>query len=212
MVFKRIRDAFGNFRSQGKKKDESEPTSAKENILLYLHDFAYLLAAILIVLLLLFRVVVVDGPSMENTLKHGDYLLLLSSVVYQDPQPGDIVVLAKESFGDGEPIIKRVIATEGQTVHIDYEAGIVYVDDVALDEPYAKTLTTLKGNMPATVTVEPGCIFVLGDNRINSRDSRFTDIGLVDTREIIGKAIFVCFPGGGMHGNEQDFSRFGVIS
>ena len=186
--------------------------SWKESVLLYLHDFAYLLTAILVILLLLFRVVIVDGPSMENTLKHGDYLLLLSNVFYQDPQVGDIVVLSKESFKDGEPIIKRVIATEGQKVAIDFTTGIVYVDDVALDEPYTKTPTTLTGNMPEYVIVDEGCVFVMGDNRNNSRDSRFSDIGMVDRREIIGKALLICFPGGGMNGNEQDFSRIGVIS
>ena len=191
---------------------KKKPASFKESVLLYLHDFAYLLAAVLVILLLLFRVVVVDGPSMENTLKHGDYLLLLSNVFYQDPQPGDVVVLAKDSFKNGEPIIKRVIATEGQKVSIDFSTGIVYVDDIPLDEPYTKEPTILRGDMPESVIVAQGCVFVMGDNRNNSRDSRFSDIGMVDRREIIGKALLICFPGSGMYGNEQDFSRIGVIS
>ena len=129
---------------------------------------------------------------------------------YNEPQQGDIIVAAKESFRNGEPIIKRVIATEGQTVDIDFGTGIVYVDDVALDEPYAKTPTTLKESVSFPLTVEEGCVFVMGDNRNRSKDSRFIEIGLIDTREIIGKAIFLCYPGNSDSG-AQDFTRIGVL-
>ena len=86
----------------------------KDNILMYLHDFVVWLVAILLVFLLLFRVVVVSGTSMNNTLLDGDYLLLLSSTFYHNPQQGDVIVASKESFDNGSPIVKRVIATEGR--------------------------------------------------------------------------------------------------
>ena len=92
----------------------------KDTLLLYLHDFVTWLVVILLVFLLLFRVVVVSGPSMNSTLVHGDYLLLINNVFYRNPQQGDIIVAAKDSFKDGEPIIKRVIATEGQWVDFDF--------------------------------------------------------------------------------------------
>ena len=88
------------------KKDDHRKT-----VLSYLHDLTYLLTGMLLVFLLLFRVVVVSGSSMNNTLVNGDYILLLNNVFYTDPQPGDIIVASKHSFKNGEPIIKRIIAT-----------------------------------------------------------------------------------------------------
>ena len=108
----------------------------RESILDYLHDLIYILTAVVLLCLICFRVVVVSGSRMYNTLLDGDYLLLISNVLYHDPQPGDIVVASKESFDNGAPSVKRVIATEGQIVDIDFEAGIVYVDGVALEEDY----------------------------------------------------------------------------
>ena len=97
-----------------------------------LHDVVFLVAGILLVFSLLFRVVIVRGPSMKNTLIDGDWLLLMSNVLYSNPKQGDVIVACKESYDNGTPIVKRVIATEGQTVNIDFEEGIVYVDNVAL--------------------------------------------------------------------------------
>ena len=182
-----------------------------KNLLLYMHDFVYLLAGVLLLLMLCFRVVVVSGPSMYDTLVDGDYLLLLGNVFYQDPQQGDIIVVSKDSFEDGEPIIKRVIATEGQTVDIDFEAGIVYVDGVALVEDYTYTPTTLQEGVSFPLVVDENCIFVMGDNRNRSSDSRNPQIGLVDEREIIGKAIFVLLPGTDGGNVEADYSRIGAL-
>lgn len=186
----------------------------QQNVVLYLHDLAYLLAAIMLVFVMFFRIVIVDGTSMNQTLLHGDYLLLLSKIFYQEPEYGDIVVISKDSFDDGTPIVKRVIATEGQVVDIDFEAGIVYVDGAALDEPYTNTSTNTNGGMHFPLTVSEGCVFVMGDNRNKSRDSRYPEIGLVDEREILGKAIFLIMPGDpdGPKGPEKaDWSRIGVL-
>jgi signal peptidase I len=90
-----------------------------------------------------------------------------------------------------------VIAVEGQEVDIDFSRGIVYVDGVALDEPYIYSPTTNFEGIVFPVKVEPGCIFVMGDNRMDSRDSRAPEIGQVDEREILGQAVFLLMPGTG---------------
>ena len=170
-----------------------------------------MLCAILLVFLLVFRVVVVSGDSMNQTLIDGDYLLLLSSVFYQEPKQGDIIVASRYGFRDGTPIVKRVIATEGQKVDIDFDQGIVYVDGVALEESYIYTSTTNFEGVQFPLTVDEGCVFVLGDHRIVSMDSRNPEIGLIDTREILGKAFFLFLPGA-EEGENRDFSRFGALS
>ena len=190
----------------------SNNQSLKENVLLYLHDFVTWLIVILLVFLLLFRIVVVSGPSMNNTLVHGDCLLLINNVFYRNPEAGDIVVASKDSFRGGEPIIKRVIATEGQWVDIDFEAGIVYVNGTALDEPYISSPTTLFEGIAFPLMVDEGCLFVMGDNRLDSKDSRSPDIGLVDKREILGRAILLMIPGADPDTEKRNFARIGALS
>ena len=183
----------------------------KKSTVLYIHDLVYLLAGIVLVFLLVFRVIVVNGSSMYDTLMDGDYLLLLSNVFYQEPEHGDIVVISKETFDNGKPIVKRVIAKEGQTVDIDFDKGIVYVDGVALQEDYIYTLTTVDEGVAFPLTVEDGCIFVLGDNRGVSLDSRNPSVGQVDTREVLGKAIFLIYPGDNKGNDIRNMDRIGVI-
>ena len=190
---------------------EEKKTSWKKNTVLYIHDLIYLLAGIMIVFLLVFRVIVVSGSSMYSTLVDGDYLLLLSNVFYQEPENGDIVVISKETFDNGKPIVKRVIATEGQTVDIDFDNGIVYVDGIALKEDYIHSLTTVDEGTDFPLTVKEGCIFVLGDNRGVSLDSRNPNIGQIDTREVLGKALFLMYPGTHYGQMPRDFDRLGVI-
>ena len=193
-------------------KQINKEEDRKNAVLLYLHDFVAWLVAIVLILLLLFRVVVVSGPSMNMTLVHGDYLLLLNNTLYTNPKQGDIVVAAKDSFNDGEPIIKRVIATEGQWVDIDFETGVVYVNGTAMEESYTNTPTNLYEGVEFPLMVEEGCIFVLGDNRNNSKDSRSPEIGLIDKREILGKAIFLFFPGKDPSTEKIMFDRIGALS
>ena len=194
------------------KKEKKSKFAWQKNALLYLHDFVYLLAAIILIFMLCFRVVVVSGTSMNNTLLDGDYLLLLGDVFYRNPQPGDVIVASKDSFDNGAPIVKRVIATEGQEVNIDFQSGIVYVDGVALDEPYTMTPTNNPEGIAFPLVVEEGCIFVMGDNRNASKDSRDPEIGQIDRREILGKVIFLFFPGTNKGTHRMDFSRIGVVS
>ena len=183
----------------------------KKSVILYLHDLLYMLMAIMLVFLLFFRIIVVSGDSMYSTLLDGDYLLLLGNLFYQEPDHGDIVVISKKSFDDGKPIVKRVIATEGQSVDIDFENAFVYVDGVALDEPYINSPTSFNEGTVFPLTVAEDCIFVLGDNRGVSRDSRDPVIGQIDKREVLGKAIFLMLPGTS-HGNlPRDMGRIGVV-
>ncbi len=160
------------------------------------------LAVVTIVLLFTFagRITRVEGDSMLNTLHDGDLLLLQSA--FYSPKAGDIVVLNKttdETFSllGGEAIVKRVIATEGQTVSIDYTTSTVYVDGQPLDEPYVWEAMDFRsgpysGQLP--FVVPEGSVFVMGDNRNNSTDSRHELLGPVDTGYILGRAVCILFP------------------
>ena len=192
-------------------QNNTEDSDWKKNVVMYLHDLVYMLMTILLVFLLFFRVIVVSGDSMYSTLLDGDYLLLLGNLFYQEPEQGDIVVISKQAFDNGKPIVKRVIATEGQTV--DMQDGIVYVDGIALEEDYINSLTYPYGGAGTKfpLTVEENCIFALGDNRGVSRDSRDPVIGQIDQREILGKAILLMLPGTSHGTMPQDMGRIGVI-
>ncbi len=188
------------------------PTTKKRNvgdmqntILSYLHDLVFLLVALLLLFVLLFRIVVVSGPSMESTLYEGDYLIVLSSSIYTKPKAGDVVVVSKDSFDDGKPIVKRVIATSGQTV--DIRGGEVYVNGEKVEGKY--TTTRYDYNYPSVG--EEGCIFVLGDNRENSKDSRHSEIGMIDEREVLGKVLFLALPAPNRYTGKRDFSRIGAV-
>ena len=170
-------------------------------------------AVLLVVFLFtfVFRVVGIEGNSMNNTLFDKDRVVI--SNFFYEPKAGDIVVISRNYNNDlddtarsASPIIKRVIATAGQTVDIDFERGIVYVDGEPLDEPYIKELTHKSGSVTFPVTVPEKSVFVMGDNRNDSLDSRYIEIGdhgMVDTRYILGKAILRILPitsFGGLYG------------
>ena len=170
--------------------------------------FAWLQALVFALFLLIFcftffgRVISVVGSSMYPTLHDSD-MLLVQSIGYS-PQPGDVIVLTKEFANVEGPIVKRVIATGGQTVDIDYDAGLVYVDGAALTEPYINETMTLPGAYglwETHVVVPENHVFVLGDNRNASADSRHSELGAIDERYILGKAICVVLP----------FSNLGLI-
>ena len=160
-----------------------------------LYDWLQCIVSALVTCILLFTFVArtcgVVGPSMENTLYEGERLII--SNLFYTPQRGDIVIFRKDSFRD-EPIVKRIIALEGQTVDIDFIAGAVYVDGERIEEDYIKELTYRSLDFEGEITVPEGCVFVLGDNRNHSNDSRDALIDCVDTRYIIGKAIWRIAP------------------
>ena len=157
------------------------------------------------------RMMGVDGHSMLNTLQHGDRLLVVNSLLYHDYKYGDIVILRKDGVFDADPIVNRVIAVEGQTVDIDFTEGIVYVDGEALEEDYIREPTYIAEGTEFPLTVPEGSIFVMGDNRNGSSDSRDYRLGTVDTRYVIGKAAFLIFPGPDYETEKRDFKRIGVI-
>lgn len=180
-------------------------------------DVIYILVVFMILYVLLFRVAVVTGDSMNQTLIDGDVLLLVNNTIYHNPRQGDIIVASKDSFRGGECIVKRVIATEGQTVDIDFQNRIVYVDGVPLEESYAffapDDLDPMaQEGMSFPLVVEEDCIFVLGDNRNDSMDSRSPNIGLIDQREILGKAILLVLPGTNKGTVPADYSRIGGLN
>ena len=157
------------------------------------------------------RIIGVDGHSMVPTLQDRDRLLVLNSMLYDDYKYGDIVILRKSSFYT-KPIVKRVIATEGQQVDIDFSTGSVYVDGALLKEDYINELTFTEEGTEFPLTVPEGSIFVMGDNRNHSNDSRDSRLGTVDTRYVIGKAVFLAFPGPDSVTEERDYGRIGVIA
>lgn len=167
--------------------------------------------AVVMLFTFVIRMIGVDGHSMVPTLQDGDRLLVLNSMLYHDYQYGDIVILKKnEVFGE-KPIVKRIIATEGQSVDIDFSTGSVYVDDVLLKEDYINELTFTEEGTEFPLTVPEGSIFVMGDNRNHSNDSRDSRLGTVDTRYVIGKAVFLAFPGTDSVTEKREYGRIGVI-
>ena len=167
--------------------------------------------AVVVLFTFVIRLIGVDGHSMVPTLQDGDRLLVLNSMLYNDYKYGDIVVLRKESFLQ-DPIVKRVIATAGQTVDIDFSTGSVWVDGKLLDEDYINELTFLEEGTEFPLTVPEGSIFVMGDNRNHSSDSRDSRLGTVDTRYVIGKAVFLACPGPDETTGKLDFRRIGGIA
>lgn len=154
------------------------------------------IAALIVVTVLFtffFRIVDVSGPSMLPTLHSGDRVVL--SGRFRSPKRGDVVVIVRTARLR-EPIIKRIIALENQTVDIDFGAGVVYVDGKALDESaYIENgITKQSSDFRYPLVVPEGHVFVLGDNRVVSNDSRSSDVGMVDEQDICGKAEIVVFP------------------
>ena len=148
------------------------------------------LSALVLIFTFFGRLISVDGISMVPTLLHGE-LMAVRSIGYT-PKQGDIIVLTQTSFRD-EAIVKRLIAKGGQTVEIDYSAGTVSVDGVVLDEPYINEPMLYRGDV-TSVTVPEGFLFVMGDNRNVSADSRYNDVGMVDERRVLGHAVAVVLP------------------
>ena len=188
-----------------------------------LHDLVYILAAVTLVFVFFFRLVGVDGSSMYPTLVDHDYLALESNFLYRNVRQGDIVVIdPPEQAGFSGPIVKRVIATGGQTVDIDFDAGIVYVDGEALEESYVfeptyRSFQEIGDGLSYPVTVPEGSVFVLGDNRNHSADSRYARLGCVDESRILGRVLLRILPG--RQTNEEgdvvggrDFRRIGAVS
>jgi signal peptidase I len=146
-----------------------------------------------------FRITLVNGQSMEPTLQNQDRLIVWAAGY--TPQRGDVVIL--DGYIDyGKPLVKRIIAVAGDTVNIDFTTGAVSVNGTVLDEPYIAETTQVSGDVTFPLTVPAGRVFVMGDNRNASTDSRFSTVGCLDEKDILGKAVFRLLP----------FGKMGVIS
>ena len=168
-----------------------EHNSGKE-----MYDWVYSLIIALIICVIIFaffiRVIDVVGTSMNPTLNNNDKMLV-SGLLYK-PSVGDVVVFKKDEYDPDKALVKRVIAVEGQEINMDFEKGIVYINGQSIVEDYILEPTMNKLDFIGPKTVPEGCVFVMGDNRNASVDSRKKEIGMVDTRLILGKAYYVIYP------------------
>ncbi len=154
----------------------------------WMESFAFAAVVALLLFQGLFRLVGVEGHSMEPTLYEGDRLLL-HRFLYE-PQVGDVIVV-----DDGkELLVKRIIATGGQEVDIDFDMGVVYRDGERLDEPYTAAPTYRSEGVEFPVTVPEDCLFVMGDNRNHSSDSRDPAIGMLEKMDVMGKVLVRFYP------------------
>ena len=184
--------------TDSQKTNGEEKADKKKQFQLNVYDFASIIMAAFIIITIIFtfvfRLVGVKGQSMESTLFENDWLITMEQKEYVY---GDIVVITEPNYFN-EPLIKRVIATGGQIVDIDYGSSTVYVDGVALEEPYINESFILQNSDDITFpyTVPEGHLFCMGDNRNHSTDSRSTLIGAVDERYILGRAMLRILPFG----------------
>ena len=196
--------------AEEEKTAEKQPDRLENSI----YDWARSLVTAVVGVVLLFtflaRLIGVSGPSMQNTLYTGDRILVLNSM-FCDFQPGDVVVVNAYNAQLDDTLVKRIIAVGGQTVDIDFVTGTVYVDGEPLDEPYIKepTYTTDGTTFPLTLAEDE--VFIMGDNRNHSTDSRSTQLGPVKEGYIQGKAILLLFPGETPDTEKRDWSRIGLI-
>ena len=182
--------------------EEKKKNDGLKAVFEWLELLAVSVACVVVILTLIARYSPVNGTSMNETLQNKDVLVL--SNLFYTPKNGDIIVFESAVTGYDEPYVKRIIATAGQTVNIDFDTWTITVDG---EEPEWEKHATYKGverlyynaDITYPYTVPDDCVFVMGDNRWNSRDSR--DIGPVETRTILGRVVCRVFP----------FSDFGKV-
>ena len=171
----------------------SEASKSWKFVYSWLDSVIFALVVIFVVFTVLFRVVGVNGRSMVPTLYNGDWLAVKAINMHYNR--GDIVVITQPNKLN-EPLIKRIVAVAGDTVDINFADGTVKVNDQLLKEDYIAEPTNRMFDVAFPVTVPEGCVFVMGDNRNDSLDSRSTIIGFIDTRYLLGTAEFRFFPVG----------------
>lgn len=181
---------------KGKLQETEEQFPPDQQARLDLYDWIQSLMVALVICVSLFifavRVIDVSGSSMVPTLRDGDKMIV--SDLFYKPKYGDIVVFKTDQYDPDRALVKRVIATEGQEISLDFDRGVVYINGSPIEEDYIAELTTTKLDFIGPQTVPEGCVFVMGDNRNASTDSRKKEIGMVDERMILGRAYYVVFP------------------
>ncbi|MEA4921305.1 MAG: signal peptidase I [Clostridiaceae bacterium] len=178
-------------------KNNNDKTSAGEELFGWAQSLIWALIFLVLVSSFLVRISGVLGNSMYPTLKNGDRVLV-QLMGYDEAQNGDIVVIMASQFDD-EPLVKRVIAVAGDVIEIGGE-GEVYINGEKLYEPYINEQYFSQGSLDAPYTVPEGHVFVMGDNRNHSADSRLEEIGALNTDDIIGKVFFRLWPVGSFGG------------
>lgn len=175
---------------------EAAPAKKKEStsFLDILESFVLSAVAVVLLFTLVFRITIVDGPSMQDTLQHGDALLV--SNLFYTPKCGDVVIVHQPTESYPDPIVKRVIAVGGQTIDIDFNTWTVTVDGKVIEEDYIKLTNDQRVTSDFTFPMEipEGYVFVMGDNRNHSADSRSSKIGLIDERMIVGHVLLRFMP------------------
>ena len=173
-----------------------EAVEQQESMRVDLYEWIQSLMTALVICMAIFifiiRVIDVSGSSMFPTLHDGDKMLV--SNLFYTPHAGDVVVFKTDRYDPERALVKLVIATEGQEISIDFDRGIVYIDGLPVEEDYIAELTKTKLDFIGPQTVPEGCMFVMGDNRNASTDSRKKEIGMVDQRMLLGRAYYVIFP------------------
>ena len=175
---------------------EQEKAERERNERIDLYEWIQSLMTALVICMAIFifviRAIDVSGSSMFPTLHDGDKMLV--SDLFYKPKQGDVVVFKTDNYDPDRALVKRVIATEGQEISIDFDRGVVYIDGLPVEEDYIAELTKTKLDFIGPQTVPEGCMFVMGDNRNASTDSRKKEIGMVDERMLLGRAYYVLFP------------------
>ena len=192
MAYRAINFSWREYENRmGTKIPNYDPSvfSLKREILEWLESIVFALVVAIFLFTFVVRLAAVEGHSMEPTLYAQDRLIIRT--IGYEPEIEDIVVIEKP---DMEPLVKRIIAQQGQQIDIDFEAGVVYRDGVALEEPYTLEPTYRQDDVQFPVTVPGGCVFVMGDNRNHSTDSRDTMVGMVPVEYIVGEAVFRFMP------------------
>ena len=178
----------------------------------WLQTILGVVTAVVVIFTFVGRVSRVEGASMRETLQEGDLLAVLNGPLCGDYRPGDVVIAQRPDFNGGSAIVKRVIAVEGQTVEIDFDAGVVYVDGEPLEEPYTREPTWTEEGTELPLTVPEGHLFLMGDNRTASEDSRSADLGPVDSRCVLGRAVLLALPGPTAETEAREWDRIGPLS